>query len=97
MARDRLPRENGRKAPVECGGHATKVLLVGRFVVVDLAAFQGIAPEQVLEGTRVVADVFQGLAERKVDVRHLVGRQAVGIGGKCLERGEIGIAGAKGL
>ena len=32
-----------------------------------------------------------------MDVQHLAGRQTVGVGGKRLERGEIGIAGAKGF
>ena len=71
--------------------------LIGRFVVIDFAAFQGIALEPMLEGAPIVADVFQRLAERKVDVQHLVGRQAAGVGGKRFERGEIGIAGAKGF
>ena len=50
-----------------------------------------------LEGAAIVADVFECLAERKVDIQHLAGRQTAGVGGKRLERGEIGIAGAKGF
>ena len=53
-----------------------KILLAGRFVVIDFAAFQSIALEPMLEGALIVADVFQRLAERKVDVQHLAGRQA---------------------
>ena len=74
-----------------------KVSLTGRFVVIDFAALQSIALEQMLEGAPIVADVFERLAERKVDVQHLAGRQTAGVGGKRFERGEIGIAGAKGL
>ena len=32
-----------------------------------------------------------------MDVQQLARRQALGVGGQCLERGEVGISGAKGL
>ena len=71
--------------------------LIGRFVVIDFAAFQSISLEQMLEGPPIVSDVFECLAEREVDVHHLVGRQTVGVGCQRLERGEIGVVRVKGL
>ena len=86
-----------QQAGVEHVGNGPENLLTGRFIVIDFAALEGIALEQMLEGAAIVADVFERLAEREVDVQHLAGRQTVGVGGQRLERGEIGIAGAKGL
>ena len=91
------PRKRSQQPGVEHLGDEPEISLIGRFVVMDVAAFQGIALEQMLEGLPIVADVFERLAEAEVDVDHLAGRQTAGIGGKRFERGEIGIAGAKGL
>ena len=91
------PAEAIEQAGVEPLGDGRKSSLMGRFIVMDFAALQSIALEQMLEGARIVADVFERLAEREVDVQHLAGRQTVGVGGKRFERGEIGIARAKGF
>ena len=91
------PGEAVEQSGVEQLGDEPESALIGRFVVIDFAAFQGIALEQMLEGARIVADVFQRLAEREVDVRHLLGGQTAGVGGKRFQRGEIGIARAKGF
>ena len=86
-----------QQAGVEQLGDVPESLLIGRFVVMDFAALQSIALKQMLEGARIVADVFQRLAERKVDIQHLAREGDGRVGGQCLERGEIGIARAKGL
>ena len=91
------PRKRSSRLESNTFGNEPEVLLIGRFVVIDFAALQSIALEQMLEGAWIVADVFQRLAERKVDVQHLAGRQTVGVGGQRFERGEIGIVCAKGL
>ena len=64
------------QAGVERVGNEPESSLTGRFVVIDFAAFQSIALEPMLEGAAIVADVFERLAERKVDVHHLVGGQS---------------------
>ena len=70
---------------------------IGRFVIFDFAASEGIALEEVLKGAWIIADVFQRLAQGKMDELHLRRRDPARVGGQRLEGGQIGIARAKGL
>ena len=50
-----------------------------------------------LEGSRVVADVFECFAQGKMNVLPLAGGQVAGVGGQCFQCGQVGVARAKGL
>ena len=76
-------------------GNKAERLLIGCFVIIDVAALEGIAPAPVLKSARVFTDVFECLAERKMDAQHLAGRQTILIGGKCFKIGKIRITRAK--
>ena len=61
---------------VEClGNERDRFLQPGRFVELHFAPLQRIAPQPMLEGARIVANVFERLAQGKVDVDSVAGRQ----------------------
>ena len=89
------PPKTLERGGVERIGNRLELAARDGFIVVGLAALQGVSQTKMLERLAVIADVFQGFAQRKVDVDHFAGGQTIRVGGEPFEIRQIGIAGAK--
>ena len=59
--------------PVEYCGNALEKLELGRFLVVDMAAFECIAFTQMFKGAGIITGVFVRFRQSEMDVRRPVG------------------------